>query len=125
MRTAYELASRLGPGTDLDTNTTAYRGREIGRAFVKIHIPLFDATRHLLVIANRVHAGILETYDGPLALATDLTVINVMPDHIEVRELSPDSTGWPQLPSEEYGAATRTGNPEGLMSDWLKEGIRR
>jgi len=72
-----------------------------------------------------VHAGILETYDGPLALAADLTVINVTPDHIEVRELSPDSTGWPQLPSEEYGAALRTGNPEGLMSDWLKEGLRR
>jgi len=72
-----------------------------------------------------VHAGILETYDGPLALAADLTVINVTPDHIEVRELSPDPTGWPQLPSEEYGAALRTGNPKGLMSDWLKEGIRR
>ena len=72
-----------------------------------------------------VHAGILETYDGPLALAADLTVINVTPDHIEVRELSPDSTGWPQLPSEEYGAAPRSGIPEGLKSDWLTEGVRR
>ena len=72
-----------------------------------------------------VHAGILETYDGPLALAADLTVINVTPDHIEVRELSPDSTGWPQLPSEEYGAAPRSGIPKGLKSDWLTEGVRR
>jgi len=72
-----------------------------------------------------VHAGILETYDGPLALATDLTVINVTPDHIEVRQLSPDSTAWPRLPSEEYGAAPRSGIPKGLKSDWLTEGVRR
>ena len=72
-----------------------------------------------------VHAGILETYDGPLALAADMTVINVTPDHIEVRELSRDSTAWPRLPSEEYNAAPRTGLPTGLLSDWLKEGIRR
>jgi len=72
-----------------------------------------------------VHAGILETYDGPLVLATDLTVINVTPDHIEVRELSPDSTAWPRLPSEEYDAAPRSGLPKGLKSDWLTEGVRR
>jgi hypothetical protein len=72
-----------------------------------------------------VHAGILETYDGPLALAADLTVINVTPDHIEVRELSPDPNGWPQLPSEEYSVAPRTSNPEVQLSDWLKEGMRR
>ncbi len=42
-----------------------------------------------------------------------------------VRELSPDSTGWPQLPSEEYGAAPRSGIPKGLLSDWLAEGVRR
>jgi len=72
-----------------------------------------------------VHAGILETYDGPLALAADLTVINVTPDHIEVRELSRDSTAWPRLPSEEYGAAPRSGIPKGLKSDWLTEGVRR
>jgi len=72
-----------------------------------------------------VHAGILETYDGPLALAADMMVINVTPDHIEVRELSPDSTAWPRLPSEGYGAAPRSGIPKGLLSDWLAEGVRR
>jgi len=72
-----------------------------------------------------VHAGILETYDGPLALAADMTVINVPPDHIEVRELSPDSPAWPRLPSDEYGAAPRSGIPKGLKSDWLTEGVRR
>ncbi len=50
---------------------------------------------------------------------------HLSPDHIEVRELSPDSTGWPQLPSEEYGAAPRSGIPKGLKSDWLTEGVRR
>ena len=72
-----------------------------------------------------IHAGIRETYDGPLALAADLTVINVTPDHIEVREVSPDPNGWPPHPSEEFNAAPRSGIPKGLLSDWLAEGVRR
>lgn len=72
-----------------------------------------------------IYAGIRETYDGPLALAADLTVINVTPDHIEVRQVSPDPTGWPQRANEEFNAAPRSERQKGLMSDWLKEGIRR
>jgi len=70
-------------------------------------------------------AGIRETYDGPLAMAADLTVINVTPDHIAVRQMSPDPTGWPQRASEEFNASPRSDRQKGLMSDWLREGIRR
>lgn len=73
----------------------------------------------------RVPRGILKTYDGPLTLAHDLTVINVTADHIEVREVSPDPNGWPPRPSEEFNNAPRTGTPSGLLSACLVKGERR
>jgi ribonuclease Z len=69
-----------------------------------------------------IFEGIRKTYDGPLALADDLTVINVTPDHIEVREVTFNHHSWPQGTSREWDTAPRGEPATGLMSEWLKEG---
>ncbi len=63
-----------------------------------------------------------KTYDGPLAMAADLTVINVKKDHIEVREVTFNHEAWAQGTSKEWDTAPRGEPATGLMSDWLKKG---
>ncbi len=69
-----------------------------------------------------IHAGVRRTYDGPLALAADMTVINVTKDHIEVREVSFNHEAWAQGTSPEWDTAPRSEPATGVMSDWLKAG---
>ncbi len=66
--------------------------------------------------------GIRRTYDGPLALAADMTVFNVTKDNIEVREVSFNHEAWAQGTSTEWDTAPRGEPATGLMSDWLVEG---
>ena len=66
--------------------------------------------------------GIRKTYDGPLTLADDLTVINLKKDHIEVREVTINHDAWPQGTSKEWDTAPRGAPATGLMSEWLREG---
>jgi ribonuclease Z len=46
-----------------------------------------------------VYEQIRETYDGPLALATDLIVFNVTKDEIKVREAIVNPNTWPAPPT--------------------------
>ncbi len=69
-----------------------------------------------------IFEGVRETYDGPLAMADDLTVLNVTKDHIEVREVTFNHEAWPQGTSTAWDTAPRGEPATGLMSDWLKEG---
>ncbi len=69
-----------------------------------------------------IFEGVRKTYDGPLAMAADLTVINVKKDHIEVREVSFNHEAWAQGTSKEWDTAPRGQPATGLMSDWLKNG---
>lgn len=69
-----------------------------------------------------IYDGVRETYDGPLTMANDLTVINVTKDHIEVREASVDHESWGQGTSKEWDTAPRGEPATGLMSDWLNKG---
>ena len=69
-----------------------------------------------------MYQGIRKTYDGPLAMAADMTVINLTKDNIEVREISFDEQAWPQGTSKEWDTAPRGEPATGLMSDWLKAG---
>ena len=69
-----------------------------------------------------IHEGIRETYDGPLALAADLTVINATKDHIEVREVTINHESWAQGTSKEWDTAPRSDPATGLMSEWLRKG---
>ena len=69
-----------------------------------------------------IHEGVRKTYDGPLAMADDLTVINLKKEHIEVREVSFNHESWPQGTSKEWETAPRGPQATGLMSDWLKKG---
>jgi ribonuclease Z len=73
-------------------------------------------------IEFEIFEGIRKTYDGPLALADDLTVLNVTKDHIEVREVTFNHDSWPQGTSKEWDTAPRGEPATGLMTDWLKEG---
>ncbi len=66
--------------------------------------------------------GIRKTYDGPLALAADMTVINLTKDHIEVREVTYNEEAWFQGTSREWDTAPRGEPATGVMSDWLTEG---
>ena len=69
-----------------------------------------------------IYEGVRKTYDGALALADDLTVINVTKDHIEVREASYNHEAWPQGTSEAWDTADRGEPATGLMSEWLEKG---
>jgi ribonuclease Z len=73
-------------------------------------------------IEFEMHQAIRETYDGPLAMAADMTVINLTKDHIEVREVTVDHEAWPQGTSREWDTAHRGELATGAMSDWLKAG---
>jgi ribonuclease Z len=106
-----------------DTEPNKWFLKEAKKADVAVHGTWPTGNAWAKISGMRGPVG--ETYDGPLALAADLTVINVTPDHIEVREVSPDPNGWPPHPSEEFNAAPRTDLPTGLLSDWLAEGVRR
>jgi ribonuclease Z len=52
--------------------------------------------------------GVRKTYDGPLALARDLMVINVTKDNIEVRMASVDDYALPPNVTKAYIDAPRT-----------------
>ena len=69
-----------------------------------------------------IYEGVRKTYDGPLTMANDLTVLNVTKDHIEVREASINHESWPQGTSEDWDTAPRGEPATGLISDWLDEG---
>ncbi|UCC15110.1 MAG: MBL fold metallo-hydrolase, partial [Gammaproteobacteria bacterium] len=69
-----------------------------------------------------IYDGIRSTYDGPLTMADDLTVINVTKDHIEVREATINHDSWPQGTSTEWDTAPRGEPATGLMSEWLEQG---
>ena len=69
-----------------------------------------------------IYEGIRKTYDGPLAMSDDLTVINVTKDHIEVREVTINHDSWPQGTSKAWDTAPRGEPATGLISDWLDEG---
>ena len=73
-------------------------------------------------IEFEMQQAIRKTYDGPLAMAADMTVINLTKDHIEVREVTFDHEAWPQGTSREWDTAPRGAPATGIMSDWLKAG---
>jgi ribonuclease Z len=63
--------------------------------------------------------GVRRTYDGPLTMSDDLTVLNVTKDHIEVREVTFNHDSWPMGTSKEWDTAPRGEPANGLSSDWL------
>jgi ribonuclease Z len=69
-----------------------------------------------------IYDGVRRTYDGPLVMSDDLTVINVTADHIEVREASINHDAWPQGTSKAWDTAPRGEPATGLMSEWLEKG---
>jgi ribonuclease Z len=73
-------------------------------------------------IEFEIFEGVRRTYDGPLAMSADLTVFNVTPDHIEVREVTFNHESWAQGTSAEWDTAPRGEPATSLMSKWLEEG---
>ena len=71
-----------------------------------------------LEIFEKVH----KTYDGPLTMSDDLTVINVTKNHIEVREVTFNHESWPQGTSHAWDTAPRGEPATSLSSDWLIKG---
>ncbi|UCB54884.1 MAG: MBL fold metallo-hydrolase [Thiotrichales bacterium] len=69
-----------------------------------------------------IFEGVRKTYEGPLTMSDDLTVINVTKDHIEVREVTFNHESWPQGTSKEWDTAPRGEPATGLSSDWLIKG---
>jgi len=63
-----------------------------------------------------------KTYDGPLAMADDLTVINLKKDNIEEREVTFNHEAWPQGTSKAWDTAPRGEPATGLSSEWLIKG---
>ena len=63
-----------------------------------------------------------KTYDGPLTMSDDLTVLNVTKDHIEVREVTFNHDSWPMGTSKEWDTAPRGEPATGLSADWLLKG---
>ena len=73
-------------------------------------------------IELEIYDGVRKTYDGPLTMADDLTVLNVTKDHIEVREATFNHDAWPQGTSKEWDTAPRGEPATSLSADWLLEG---
>ena len=69
-----------------------------------------------------IYEGIRKTYAGPLALAADMTVINVTKEDVVVREVTFNHEAWAQGTSREWDTAPRGEPATGVMSDWLKAG---
>ena len=104
----------------------------------KIHTPpegfgkLMSAVKPRLAVAYHywnhrdiefdIYERVRSTYDGPLAMANDLTVINVTKDHMEVREVTINHEAWAQGTSKEWDTAPRGEPATSLMSEWLRKG---
>lgn len=73
-------------------------------------------------IELEIFERVRKTYDGPLTMADDLTVLNVTKDHIEVREVTFNHESWPMGTSKEWDTAPRGKPATGLSSDWLIKG---
>lgn len=73
-------------------------------------------------IELEIFAGVRKTYDGPLTMLDDLTVLNVTKDYIEVREVMLNHESWPMGTPVEWDTAPRGEPATGLMSDWLNKG---
>jgi ribonuclease Z len=73
-------------------------------------------------IELEIFERVRKTYDGPLTMSDDLTVLNVTKDHIEVREVTFNHEAWPMGTSKEWDTAPRGEPATSLMSEWLKEG---
>jgi ribonuclease Z len=73
-------------------------------------------------IELEIFERVRQTYDGPLTMADDLTVLNVTKDHIEVREVTFNHEAWPMGTSKEWDTAPRGEPATGLMTEWLKKG---
>ena len=69
-----------------------------------------------------IFEGVRRTYDGPLAMSNDLSVFNVTPDHIEIREVTFNHESWPQGTSAAWDTAPRGEPATSLISKWLEEG---
>lgn len=69
-----------------------------------------------------IFEGVRKTYDGPLTMVDDMTVLNVTKDHIEVREVTFNHDSWPQGTSKEWDTAPRGEPATSLMADWLLKG---
>ena len=64
--------------------------------------------------------GVRKTYDGPLALARDLMVVNVTKDAIQVRMATVDDYALPPNVTQAYVKAPRSGQKE--PSKYLLDG---
>lgn len=73
-------------------------------------------------IEFEIFEKIRKTYDGPLTMANDLTVINLTKEHIEVREVTINHEAWAQGTSMEWDTAPRSEPKDSLISDWLSQG---
>jgi ribonuclease Z len=73
-------------------------------------------------IELEIFERVRKTYDGPLTMSDDLTVLNVTKDHIEVREVTFNHESWPMGTPKEWDTAPRGEPATGLMTDWLKKG---
>jgi ribonuclease Z len=69
-----------------------------------------------------IYEGIRKTYQGPLAMAADMTVINLTKENIEVREVVFNHEAQGQGTSREWDTAPRGAPATGVMSKWLQEG---
>jgi len=73
-------------------------------------------------IELEIFERVRKTYDGPLTMADDLTVLNVTKDHIEVREVTFNHEAWPMGTSKEWDTAPRSEPATELSSGWLIDG---
>ena len=62
-----------------------------------------------------------QTYDGPLTLASDLTVWNVTDDQVVVREAAEDENVAPTGTTQAYREADR--EPPEVALNWISEDI--
>jgi len=119
------LAKQFGWGMRLATwvATRIHTGPQAFGKVMSMVKPRLAVGYHSTITPTTVVAindGVRETYDGPLAIAQDLMVINVTKDHIEVRQVAVDDNAYPPGTSLEYKKAKRSG--EANVSKFIDAG---
>ena len=67
--------------------------------------------------------GVESTYDGPVALAQDLMVINVSVDEIAVRMAKTNPLHWPSQPERSDKKPELASFSKAKIPEWLDETI--
>jgi len=113
----WDMRQATWVGTRIHTGPQAF-GKVMSAVKPRLAVGYHSTITPTTVVS--INDGVRETYDGPLAIAQDLMVINVTKNQIVVRQVAVDDNAYPPGASPEYKAAKRSG--EAKVSEFIDAG---